>query len=53
MAIVPLGVELIAMLLNMLICPGQLLLGRRRCRQLEQGQHAVILTDYVRDAALP
>lgn len=52
-AIVPLVIELVALLLNMLIRPGQLFLGRRRRQLLRQGQHAVILTDYVRDASLP
>lgn len=52
-AIVPLVLEVIALLLNMLIRPGQLFVGRRRRQLIKQGQHAVILTDYVRDASLP
>lgn len=52
-AVLPLVVEGIALVLNLLIRPGQLSLGRRRRQLAAQGHHAVILTDYVRDPALP
>lgn len=51
--LLPIVLELMALLLNMLIRPGQLTLGHRRRQLIKRGHHVVILTDYVRDPALP
>jgi hypothetical protein len=49
----PVIVEGTAMLMNVMVRPGQLMLGRRRKQLITDGQVVLILTSYVRDLTAP